>query len=251
MKYRSRVIMALVCALCAFAVIPRARAVDGLSLTNSHQSGVAADFNGDGRADVAAGYPGYDHDRGAVTVHFGSAWSSQGRSESNPDTLLTVSGNEASETLAAIDARPGSVVLSPTDSVFANAGLVPNPWIDFGHTLATGDFDADGRADLVIGIPGMDLGTASEVGGVAVLSGGALTLHTAGFPNIVAQIWHQGSPGVLGDPEAGDRFGHALAVGDFDGNGADDLAIGVPFEDVGGKANAGAVHVLYGVPGVG
>lgn len=250
MSYRCRVFLALVCALSAVAGIPRAQAVDGLSLTSSHQNGVAADFDGDGRVDVAVGYPGYDHERGVVTVHFGQAWNGQSRPESNPATLLTVSGNEASETVAAIDAGMHSVVLSSTDSTFTNAGLAPNPWIDFGHALAVGDFDADGRPDLVIGIPGMDLGNVLNAGGVAVLSGVALTQLKAGN-NAVARIWHQGSPGVQGDPEAGDRFGHALAVGDFDGNGADDLAIGVPFEDIGTKTDAGAVHVLYGVPGVG
>jgi hypothetical protein len=33
---------------------------------------------------------------------------------------------------------------------------------------------------------------------------------------------------------------------DFDDDGFADLAIGIPFEDVGGIAEAGAVNVLYG-----
>jgi hypothetical protein len=37
-----------------------------------------------------------------------------------------------------------------------------------------------------------------------------------------------------------------LAAGDFDGDGFDDLAIGVPEEDVGGASDAGAVNVLFG-----
>ena len=36
---------------------------------------------------------------------------------------------------------------------------------------------------------------------------------------------------------------------DFNGDGFDDLAIGVPWEDVGGVENAGAVNVLYGSSG--
>jgi hypothetical protein len=44
-------------------------------------------------------------------------------------------------------------------------------------------------------------------------------------------------------------FGTALAIGDFNGDGIDDLAIGVPGEDVDGISNAGAVNVLYGSAG--
>jgi hypothetical protein len=47
-------------------------------------------------------------------------------------------------------------------------------------------------------------------------------------------------------PSKLDFFGSALAAGDFDGDGEDDLAIGVPGEGVSGKSGAGAVNVLYG-----
>ncbi len=36
--------------------------------------------------------------------------------------------------------------------------------------------------------------------------------------------------------------------GGFDGDGYEDLAIGVPYEEVNGKDRAGAVNVLYGGP---
>ncbi len=49
-----------------------------------------------------------------------------------------------------------------------------------------------------------------------------------------------------GSIEAGDRFGAALAAGDFNGDGYDDLAMGAPTEDVGGLSNAGAVIVDIG-----
>jgi hypothetical protein len=45
--------------------------------------------------------------------------------------------------------------------------------------------------------------------------------------------------------EPQDWFGYALAVGDFDGNGHDDLAIGVPGETVFSVAGAGVVNVVY------
>jgi hypothetical protein len=43
-----------------------------------------------------------------------------------------------------------------------------------------------------------------------------------------------------------DAFGSALAAGDFDGDGFDDLTVGVPDEDIGVSVDAGAVNVLYG-----
>jgi hypothetical protein len=55
-------------------------------------------------------------------------------------------------------------------------------------------------------------------------------------------------------PEAGDTFGYALARGDFNNDGFQDLAIGIPYEDIrtGFPShspqidNAGAVEVIYG-----
>src|SRR5439155_11277889 len=46
--------------------------------------------------------------------------------------------------------------------------------------------------------------------------------------------------------QAGARFGSALAAGDFDGDGFTDLAVGVPFEDVGTATDAGAIGVGRG-----
>ena len=49
-----------------------------------------------------------------------------------------------------------------------------------------------------------------------------------------------------GSPEAGDLFGASLAAGDFNGDGRDDLAIGVPGEAIGADVGAGMVNVVFG-----
>ncbi|MFN0151763.1 MAG: hypothetical protein ACKVU1_13775, partial [bacterium] len=49
-----------------------------------------------------------------------------------------------------------------------------------------------------------------------------------------------------GSQEAGDRHGTAVAAGDFNGDGYDDLAMGSSLEDVGAIANAGMVIVEWG-----
>ena len=50
--------------------------------------------------------------------------------------------------------------------------------------------------------------------------------------------------------ESQDGFGRVVARGDFNGDGYQDLAVGVPFEDVTIELttirNAGAVAVIYG-----
>jgi hypothetical protein len=116
----------------------------------------------------------------------------------------------------------------------------------FGGALAAGDFDDDGFDDLAIGIAGEKVGSETEAGGVQVLygSGSGLTDRD--------DLWTQDEPGVPAGSESDDHFGAALAAGDFNGDGIDDLAVGAPDEDVdrvggGSAANGGALNVLYGV----
>ena len=56
----------------------------------------------------------------------------------------------------------------------------------------------------------------------------------------------QNTTGILDSAEADDSFGYVMAAGDFDGDGFEDLAVGVVAEDVGSLTAAGAVNVIYG-----
>ncbi len=115
---------------------------------------------------------------------------------------------------------------------------------EFGTTLATGDFDGDGYDDLAIGSPREDIGNENDAGMVTVLYG-----RSSGLSNAGDQEWFQDSPGIEGGSETNDFFGGALAAGDFDNDGYDDLAIGVPEENLDNDVNAGAVQVLFGSSG--
>lgn len=121
-----------------------------------------------------------------------------------------------------------------------------------GSSLACGDFDGDSYADLAIGIPGEN----QDRGAIVVMYGSA-----TGLFNKFGTYFNQNA--IAGQSaEKGDRFGEALAAGDFNGDGKEDLAIGVPGEDVAsGQSSpslplpkddikdAGMVHVLFGFSG--
>jgi hypothetical protein len=119
------------------------------------------------------------------------------------------------------------------------------PYDHFGWSLAAGNFSGDlfdYFDDLAIGVPFEDIGNIPDAGAVNVIYGTA-----KGLTIIGNQFWNQNSPGVEDAAEPYDYFGYSLAAGDFNAiNGFDDLAIGVPYEDIGGITDAGAVNVLYG-----
>ena len=120
----------------------------------------------------------------------------------------------------------------------------------FGAALATATFSGDGYADLAIGAPGED----DEAGAVNVIYGSSGGLG----PNFRPDV-DQNSDGIEGGAEGiddncsagflcgdvrGDNFGWSLAAGDYDGDGRQDLAIGVPYERT-DQGEAGAVSVIY------
>ncbi len=114
----------------------------------------------------------------------------------------------------------------------------------FGSSLsALGDIDGDGMGDLAVGAHLDDDG---------VIAGGAvwvLSLHTDGTVNSYQKI-SSTEGGFTGKLDGFDVFGTSMAsLGDLDGDGVGDLAVGATGDDDGGN-NHGAVWVLFlnGVP---
>jgi hypothetical protein len=178
----------------------------------------AGDFDNDGRADLAAGAPfeniGATVDPGAINVLYGSAGG------------LTAAGSQA--------------FWQGTGGAAGTAEAED----ELGWSLAAGDFDNDGPADLAAGAPFERVGTATAAGAVSLLYGSPGGLTAAG-----SQAFWQGTGGAGGAAERLDLFGMAAATGDFDGDSFVDLAAGAPFEDIGATVDAGAVSVLYGSAG--
>jgi hypothetical protein len=128
------------------------------------------------------------------------------------------------------------------DLMLDGEGVFPEPASGdrFGAALTTGDYNGDGRDELTIGIPGRGSGALDSVGAIAVRD----------FDPLLSFFWLQSHL----DPQTiqeGDEFGATLLAADFTGDGVDDLAIGVPREDLPALTNAGLVHFVYGTAGVG
>jgi uncharacterized protein (TIGR03437 family) len=226
------------------------------------------DFNGDGFDDVAAGGPGEDNTEGLVIVIFGSAgglvsdgnqrWREgedglRGEGEGGDffgyelaagdfngdgfDDLAvgTPGENSARGTVNIIYGSGGGLTSAGNlrwqqgdDGVAGTA----QDGEGFGEIMAAGDFNGDGFADLAVSA----LGAAVLRGEVIVIPGSISGLSGAG-----SSRWTQPRDAV----EAGDRFGSALAAGDFNADGFVDLAIGARGED----SNRGVVNPLYGSVG--
>jgi len=111
----------------------------------------------------------------------------------------------------------------------------------WGLTIETGDFDADGYGDIVIGVPGKNIKGRTNAGEITVLYGDESRNPTSRVETI-----NQSNHRVPDAAETGDRWGAALTSGDFNGDGFTDLAVGAPGERYGTYENAGAITILYG-----
>lgn len=180
----------------------------------------AGDFDGDGHHDLAVGAPG----REFVGMLPGST--------NGLDTTSAISFNQNTQGV------PGSM------SGFSEG---------FGNTLASGDANGDDIADLAVGAMLDDETRDYATGSVTMIYGSP-----SGPTPVGAQLWSKDTAGVDGAPhpfnfangDFPDLFGFTLAMGDFDGDTFDDLAVGAPGSDVvragTRRSDAGATSVLQG-----
>ena len=210
----------------------------------------AGDFNGDNFADLAVGVPGETvtaDGQGAVSIIYGSG------------TGLTMIGNQL---LHQGDFLTQNGTLRGED-VIDNGDLLGGPEADegFGIRIVVGNINGDSYDDLIVGTFNEAIGSGTQEGAVSVIYGTA-----AGLSPLNNEHFHQDAyyldtdgdgaqdssdlAGTYDDDEDGDAFGWALANDDFNGDGYDDIAIGIPGETLTysstERISAGAVAVVYG-----
>ena len=177
------------------------------------QSVAAADVNGDSIADIIVGARGFDgldggqDAAGAVSVFFGSSGLS-GRLGID-DADFTILGADVNDSL--------------------------------GEVVASGDFNGDGLADILAVARNGDgphdgrqnSGELHIVLGSASLSGRL-------------DLTKEASDGVVYGVEPGALTATAVASGDLDGDGRDDVALGTALTPRSGRALSGIVYVVFG-----
>ncbi|MFG2194321.1 hypothetical protein [Streptomyces sp. NPDC048639] len=132
------------------------------------------------------------------------------------------------------DGTWGNRLLYGGSSGFTRGDGVPGETAGEDAGTDVGDVNGDGYDDVVAGVDGWN-------NKVRVAWGSA-----SGLSDDNVQTFDQDLAGFPGAEEDGDQLGASVSVGDVTGDGCDDIALGIPGEDVGSTADTGSIALLRG-----
>lgn len=187
--------------------------VSSSAIADTNQIG-NGDFNGDGYDDMLVGMPWEDvgsiRNAGAVSVFYG--------------------------TRTGLFHEPRNQLHQDTPRLSGRAAILDKAEINdnFGEVIAVGDFNNDGYDDAAISATTEN----AQNGVVHILYGSSKGVW--GERNSLLSVEKAGFGGIR------TLFGSSLAVGDIDGDGYSDLAVGAPFYRINNNDFAGAVFLFYG-----
>ena len=141
--------------------------------------------------------------------------------------------------------RDGSIKPTSFEIVDTDDDNIFNPDTqDFtGRSIANlGDINGDGINDIAVGAPGNNNAKEGSVFTILMRNAGDDLITTNGF----LRTAHDNSPPDLNlSPSPSDKFGTSIAnIGDRNGDGVNDLAVGAPSDDSGGT-DSGALYILH------
>ena len=138
--------------------------------------------------------------------------------------------------------RDGSIKPTSFEIVDTDDDNIFNPDTqDFtGRSIANlGDINGDGINDIAVGAPGNNNAKEGSVFTILMRNAGDDLITTNGF----LRTADNSHPDL--DLSASDRFGTSIAnIGDRNGDGVNDLAVGAPSDDSGGT-DSGALYILH------
>ena len=254
----------------------------GPALSNSDNFGSSianiGDLNGDGVTDIAVGAIDDDtggSNRGAIHImfmnsngtvsdtieinnntlndsalsnydYFGTSITNIGDLNGDGVTDIAVGANEddgGGSDIGAIHIMFMNSNGTVSDTIEINNNTANGPALDnddnFGSSIANiGDLNGDGVTDIAVGAIGDDAG-GSNRGAIHIMF-----MNSNGTVSRTIEINDNTANGPALDND--DNFGSSIAnIGDLNGDGVSDIAVGAIDDDAGGIVNSGAIHIMF------
>lgn len=225
---------------------------------------VSEDINGDGYADLAVGSFAYNNgvaNDGAVWIYYGSeigiteqtagaptlkGKASQASSFGSTMTIADLNADGFADLIVsayALNSSDGAIYVFNGSSSGIASQTAGTPTVkghvggaeNLGSSLAVGDINGDGYADLAIGAWAYDNGTQND-GAIYVYSGSTNGITNGQTVTI---------PTIKGPAALASGLGWDICIGDVNGDGYADIVSGTPYYN-NGAVNDGALFIFYG-----